>query len=194
MNAFVPGYDHDIFISYAWVDNKPLFDIDNQSYGWVSCFVDALEKNLAAKLGRANLFSLWMDLRNQDRARLTPEIIEKVKKTAAFLMILSPGYHQSYWCNEELKCFLNEIKTRPDGSQRQVFLVRKTSYRVTIPEDLKDLIFYDFSYVDTKGRVRTRGLPKIQPDDRLYYETVEDIAYDIIDELERLRSKGAVNE
>jgi hypothetical protein len=35
--TFVSGYDQDVFISYAHVDNEPFFD---EPTGWVATFLD----------------------------------------------------------------------------------------------------------------------------------------------------------
>jgi len=55
--AFVPGYKHDIFISYAREDNQPHSGI---AQGWVSTLVKDLQEMLALKLG-SNEFSLWIE-------------------------------------------------------------------------------------------------------------------------------------
>ena len=56
--AYVPGYENDIFVSYAHVDNIPLSGI---SKGWVETFIDNLATKLAQKIGRTDLFKLWDD-------------------------------------------------------------------------------------------------------------------------------------
>jgi hypothetical protein len=60
--AFIPGYDHDIFVSYAHVDNHFLLENPRgreQPIGWVATLVKLLSKLLAQKFGRADAFSLW---------------------------------------------------------------------------------------------------------------------------------------
>ena len=49
--ADVPGFDHDVFISYAHVDNLP------RGKGWVDAFHEALEWRVARKIGR--LGRIW---------------------------------------------------------------------------------------------------------------------------------------
>src|SRR5712692_1321994 len=48
--AYVPGFAHDVFISYAHVDNLPLTEGDE---GWISKFHASLEVQLRQILGRA---------------------------------------------------------------------------------------------------------------------------------------------
>ena len=38
--SFIPGYDYDIFISYAHVDNEPF---SGQTTGWIKLFYEDLK-------------------------------------------------------------------------------------------------------------------------------------------------------
>src|SRR4029077_16085668 len=51
--AFVPGFDHDVFVIYAHVDNE--------RSGWVTKLVKELEVRLAEQLGGHPRPSVWMD-------------------------------------------------------------------------------------------------------------------------------------
>lgn len=51
--AFVPGFEHDVFVSYA--------HIDNERGGWVSKLVKGLEVRLAEHLGGDPRPSVWID-------------------------------------------------------------------------------------------------------------------------------------
>ena len=57
-NTFVPGYHHDIAVSYAPVDDQPVY---GEEEGWVTSLIKALKIQLAQKLGSAEVFSLWSD-------------------------------------------------------------------------------------------------------------------------------------
>ena len=50
--AYVPGFDYDIFISYAHVDDLK---------GWVHAFHQALEIKLAQRFGRVGRVQIWRD-------------------------------------------------------------------------------------------------------------------------------------
>ena len=93
--AYVPGYKNDIFVSYAHVDNIPFSGI---SKGWVETFIDNLSTKLAQKIGRADLFKLWDDRLLAQNAPLTPEILDALKGSATLVLVLSPGYLKSPWC------------------------------------------------------------------------------------------------
>jgi hypothetical protein len=49
--AYVPDYQYDVFISYAWVNNQPPDESDPDS-GWITRFMKRLKQGLDEKLGR----------------------------------------------------------------------------------------------------------------------------------------------
>jgi len=53
-SSYVPGYQHDVFVSYAQVDNQTL----GGDYGWVHTLVDNLKEMLSGQLGRRE----WGDI------------------------------------------------------------------------------------------------------------------------------------
>ena len=172
MSAFVTGYQNDIFVCYAWVDNATIPGID---IGWVSHLVVTLENILAQTLGRADIFELWMDKkRDSHTVRLTSEIFEKVERSATFLAVLSPGYLQSQWCMEELACFIAKVISSPKGSLRRIFIVEKTGYGIERPKALLDNITYPLWYRDHDNRIRTLGLPRYRPEETEYYYSLPD--------------------
>ena len=61
--AFVPGYKHDLFVSYANVDNER---------GWVTVLVRELRIQLAAWIGRSDAFEIWWDRTGLDETGSLP--------------------------------------------------------------------------------------------------------------------------
>ncbi|MFP3656698.1 hypothetical protein, partial [Burkholderia sp. SIMBA_052] len=61
--AFVPAFEHDIFISYGRVD-------DLGAEKWVTNFHGALELALAQRHGRVGGVKLWRDTRDLDPNQL----------------------------------------------------------------------------------------------------------------------------
>ena len=53
--AFVPGYKHDVFVSYAPVDDQPHPGIDE---GWVTTLLKGLKIELDQRLGCVDACSL----------------------------------------------------------------------------------------------------------------------------------------
>src|SRR4029453_6166802 len=100
--AFNPNLGRDLFISYARVDDAPVFG----ARGWVSTLVQDLRYLLAQKMGRPDAFSIWgdeTDLRGNHA--VTPEICTAVQQSATMLLVLSPGYLESQWCRQEKGLF-----------------------------------------------------------------------------------------
>src|SRR5262245_24155763 len=81
---FVPGYTHDVFVSYARVDDQPLRESEK---GWVTTLVNDLRILLSQRLGRGDGFSMWMDPRLSQHTPLTPEILENLKRSATLLAV-----------------------------------------------------------------------------------------------------------
>src|ERR1044072_5754759 len=94
MSGFVPGFENDLFISYAHGDD-PL---------WVAAFEKALGEKLSRLLGLG--VSVWHDAK---RLRVgqnwQTEIETGVQRSAVFVALLSPFYQNSDWCTEERGVF-----------------------------------------------------------------------------------------
>ncbi len=97
--AFVPGFDHDVFISYAHYDNEP----DSQEVRWVSRFQADLKTALRQRLGTEP--NIFFDTRNLQAHHDLQMLTENVCKSAAFLAILSPSYVNREWTIKELEAF-----------------------------------------------------------------------------------------
>ena len=59
MATYAPRCRHDIFVSYAHVDNEPLAGPETR---WVTNLITGLKPLLGQKLGRADAYSLWYGL------------------------------------------------------------------------------------------------------------------------------------
>jgi hypothetical protein len=188
MATFVPGFEHDIFISYAQVDNEPVFGTEK---GWVSSLADGLRILLARKLGRADAFSLWMDVSSLSRHKaVTSEIESTLRRTATLILVLSPGYLASKWCQQEREAFLSALGGQP-GSR--VFVVELTKTEsAEKPEVLRDFLGYRFwSQEGDRKLPRTLGYPEPNPKDpkhQPYYHILDELADDLARELKRLKS------
>ena len=179
--AFVPGYEQDVFISYAHVDDVPFFggaDPD-QSAGWVTRLVRHLENFLAQQIGRAEGFRVWKDnynLRGNDA--LTPEIAAELRRAATFIAILSPGYLASAWCQDEARLFTQHFAGDLAG---RIFVLEKARLddAVGVPQELKGLRGYRFWYVDVDRQPRTFAMPMPLQGEIQYFRQVDDLARDI---------------
>src|SRR4051812_23241376 len=97
--AFVPDCDHDVFVSYAHVDNQ-------NDLGWVTTLVHHLDTELRQRLGTKDL-QIWIDHRIDGNHPLTPDIMQAIRRSATLLIVMSPSYLASEWCAKERNTFLN---------------------------------------------------------------------------------------
>jgi hypothetical protein len=184
--AFVTQYEHDVFVSYAHVDDEPLIDLAGQEVrgsGWVSTLIRNLKNELDRKVGRPGAVSVFFDRHNlQGNHTLTEEITARLERTAIFLAVLSPGYVSSDWCQEEAFQFSHA----PGGLARRIFVVEKEE-DVPTPGALSGRINYRFWFRDHDDKPRTFAVPVPRPEELDYFRKIEDLARDI---REQLRAMG----
>ncbi len=115
MASVVPSYQHDIFISYAHIDDVPFMGIE---HGWVSNLFRALSAALSAKVGPVSVASAWQAVQSEDNVFTPADVLDHVAQSAILLVVLSPGYLASERCRTELDHFLRATQVRTDESAR----------------------------------------------------------------------------
>ncbi|MEJ2266514.1 MAG: toll/interleukin-1 receptor domain-containing protein [Anaerolineales bacterium] len=110
--AFIKGYDYDIFISYAHVDNLVAQEGEE---GWISRFHKCLEIGLAQRIGRMGLVNIWRDKKLEGDHLFDPTIQEGLEKSALFVAITSNGYLASEYCQQELRMFVEKARAETYG-------------------------------------------------------------------------------
>src|ERR1017187_10333166 len=113
--TWVAGFAHDIFISYAWVDNQ-VAEGRAEENGWVTLFHRHLNVELSKKVGRMNVVGIWRDTREiQGNQLLDRAIREAVQGSAVFLALDSTGFLESEYCRHEIQNFHEKAKNDPAG-------------------------------------------------------------------------------
>jgi hypothetical protein len=174
------AFAHDVFISYAHVDDLPLDPArPGQSAGWVTTLVQHLENFLGQEIGRAEGFTVWKDrysLRGNNA--LTPEIKAELERTAIFIAILSPGYLASEWCPDEARFFAHRFAGNLAG---RIFAVEKARLddAAMVPQELTGFRNYRFWYVDDNKQPRTFAKPMPEEHEIQYFRQVQDLARDV---------------
>jgi hypothetical protein len=100
---YVPGVDNDVFISYARIDDAAA----PGEQGWVSRFVADLGRILASTVGigtNENL-KIFFDQRDLKANQYLDELRQNVRRSAAFIAIVSPSYVKRDWTKQELAAF-----------------------------------------------------------------------------------------
>src|SRR5215470_899661 len=97
--GFVPGFDSDLFISYASRDNR---SVDGE--GWIRLLKDRVYLLLSQSLGEDP--EIWVDLDKVGGNDDVPELIKRsASEAAALACVLTPSYLSCKWCLHELHTF-----------------------------------------------------------------------------------------
>jgi hypothetical protein len=112
--AIAPGFDYDIFVSYAHADDFSAGGMD----GWVSQFVTRLQTALRQRLGGAEGLRIFFDSEATGANYQLPKLLTAVTKSALFLAVGSPSYVARDWPRQELETFIRHV---PDLSR--LFLI-----------------------------------------------------------------------
>jgi hypothetical protein len=129
----VPGYAHDLFLSYAHADAI-----------WVQAFKKAFSQQFHEREGQP--VSIWqdsMDLR--PGTKWTAELEEGIKRAAALLAIVSPAYRASDWCTEERDFLLNHygsLEGLSVGGIYRLLKIVKLPPKYDLFGDLQDIKFF----------------------------------------------------
>jgi hypothetical protein len=178
--------EHDLFISYAHLDNEPLFDSDQ---GWIDLLHKRLEIRLAQLLGEKP--RIWRDPKLQGNDYFGDTLLIKLSQVAFIVSILSPRYIKSEWCLRELREF-HKHAAASDGiridDKSRIFKVVKTPVRFDEhPQELHALLGYEFFGMDqATNRFREFSHETGPNRDKRYWDKLEDLAQDIKELIERL--------
>lgn len=118
MTPFVPGFENDLFISYAHHDDP----------AWTQAFEKALREEVSRRLGLE--IAVWQDeKRIRAGQNWQDEIKAGIERCAAFVAIISPSYENSDWCTRERVAF-RQLFASPEQfeSSNRFFIAVKTPW------------------------------------------------------------------
>ncbi len=178
--SFVPGFEHDLFISYSHFDNAA----DSQDVCWVSRFQSDLTRALRQRLG-ADL-NIFFDTRSLRAGHELEMMIENARQSAIFLAVVSPSYVQREWTLKELDAF---GQTRGE-SQRLVAVELLPVKEGEYPPALARIMRTPFWWKDEASEnIPLRLTPKSSPDS--YERRLQVLAHQIEELLRAMRSPSA---
>jgi len=186
-------FEHDIFIGYAHIDDKPLLEGGS---GWVTSFHQTLDTMVQQISGEE--MNIWRDPKLQGNDYFSDTLVDALPKTAVLISIVSPRYLKSDWCLKEL----NEFRGRADADgtarfedKNLIFKVVKTAIpREEQPTPLDELLGYEFFDLNpdtgrpNEFRVEFGDEAKLR-----YFDKLGDIAYEITDLLKEIRSTESIS-
>ena len=105
--AFVPGFEYDVFISYAHGDDRD----------WINCFLDRLRPALSRRLPGANV---WIDKDDLRKSRnFAQDIPASLQSSAVLISLVSPTYIDRPYCvQHECRRFGDLAAVRKQPGQR----------------------------------------------------------------------------
>jgi len=181
------NFEHDLFISYARLDNKPL---SKEEEGWIYRLHYSLKIRLGQLLGREP--KIWRDEKLQGNDEISEEIISELCKAKTLLAVISPRYLASKWCMKELHEFLKAAETNIGvhiGNKSRIFKVVKTYVHYNEhPSEIRGLNGYQFYELDENERPHEFNSEKGSRYYQKFWERLEDVVWDIcllIKELEQ---------
>ena len=177
--VYVPGYDHDVFVSYAHLD-------DQGEGAWVTNLVRHLDTEIRQRLGTKDL-RIWIDHELDGNRPLTPEIMQAIRRSATILLIVSPSYVASEWCARERNAFLDFA--RDCVSEGRIFIVRCRDIDPQIlPHEFGDLIGFKFWTQDNDagGVARPLGLTGFK--EQAYFAGVINLGDKLAQKLKEMRA------
>lgn len=188
--AYAQGAEYDFFVSYAHMDNEA---VEPAGQGWVDALVRWIEVGLGMKLGRRDAARMWRDARSlRGNQGISGHIDEQVRRSALFVMVLSPSYLASDYCMAELAAF-----TERNAADR-IFVVWKDPIdeaRHPVPETVRNLRKYAFWVPDQNQKPRVLGWPLPRhdwpADKQLYFPKIDDLATDIVAALDAINAGPA---
>jgi hypothetical protein len=178
-------FESDAFISYAHLDNVEM--VEGQK-GWVTNLHRALEVRVGQLLGKPP--HIWRDPKLQGNDHFAETLVDRLKRVAVLVTVVSPRYVKSEWALRELAAFA--LAAESQGGVRfenkaRIFKVLKTPVPLDRhPAELQPVLGYEFFKIDDTGRTRELNEifgPEAQRD---FWLKLDDLAHDLCDLLEVL--------
>jgi hypothetical protein len=187
--AFVSEFTHDVFISYAQVDNNPETGIAESC--WVTNIRNALQTGLDGRLGRNQAAKIWMDLQGlRGNEPVTPEIHEAISSSAVLVLVLSTGYMASKWCGQERDLFAGATGGADKLGKRVFVLIPDEMPMEHWPEPLRDRIGYRFYVKSPEGEIVRLGKPKPNPEQKEYFRVLDKLYRELSAQLLAMKENG----
>jgi hypothetical protein len=179
-------FDGDAFISYAHLDNQELVE---GRKGWVANLHRALEIRVGQLLGKPP--HIWRDPKLQGNDFFAETLIERLRRVAVLVAVVSPRYIRSEWTRKELEEFWKAAEGQGGvriAEKARVFKVLKTPVPFGEQQlQLQGLLGYEFFRIDPEtGKVRELDEVFGADAQREFWIKLDDLAHEICGLLERI--------
>lgn len=179
-------FDGDAFISYAHLDNQELVE---GRKGWVANLHRALEIRVGQLLGKNP--HIWRDPKLQGNDFFAETLVDRLKRVAVLVAVVSPRYIRSEWTRRELEEFWKAAEMQGGirfADKARIFKVLKTPVPVASQQpELQGLLGYEFFRIDAEtGKVRELDEVFGPEAQREFWLKLDDLAHEICALLERI--------
>jgi TIR domain len=186
--GYVPGYENDVFISYAHADNEPILP---DKPGWVDFFEDLLRKRVKVRLRGEIQFFRDQQLRLY--RKFSDQLAEKLASSAVLICIPTPNYVGSDWCLWELEQFHKLM-----GSGRIIKVVKTHFDEQNLKPSARSLLKQIEHVLDSRFYIRNEStgliddlLPEVNPAHVLVcLQKIEVIAQNLVELFKKLCAAG----
>jgi TIR domain-containing protein len=186
--GYVPGYENDVFISYAHADNEPILP---DKPGWVDFFEDLLRKRVKARLRGEIQFFRDQQLRLY--RKFSDQLTEELANSAVLICIPSPNYVESDWCLWELEQFYKRT-----GSDRIIKVVKTHFDEQSLKPNARSLLKRIEHVLDSRFYARNEStgfiedlLPEVNPEHVMVcLQKIEVIAQNLVELFKKLCAPG----
>lgn len=181
--AYVPGFKHDVFISYAQVAESE----------WVKAFLGQLQRHLDRELHQTGASSIFWDRQDlEGDSPLTAEITQSISSTATLVIVLSNAYLDRPWCRKERETFFNQVGV----DSRRAFLVLLEDVPLEKrPREILAMDVLGFKFHEPQPFSETKGITHPLPikDDGPFDARIRELATKLRDRLEDLKANPPVS-
>jgi hypothetical protein len=122
MSYLAPHCDYDVFVSYSHGDSRAGRGVDTPLKRWTVALIRELEAEIRSYDEEFDKLHIWFDEQIDPTAHLTDELRRKVKSSGVLMIVMSPRYLSSSWCNDERSWFEEQIVARSREAGR-VFVI-----------------------------------------------------------------------
>ena len=194
--TFVPGFEFDVFVSYAQGDVSAVGDAEYE-HDRIAELVDVLKKWLPQALGAKQGVNIWPDRHRRGDESFEKQIIHAISHAATLLVILTESYLQSDWCKNELQIFLKATSGSggPDGRIFAAYI--DNIDRKRLPAPLADLPRHPiYQKTDKDDRPpKKKGKPTVRdPVMGMDYSVLTELAKEMASKLLEMRKTAEGDE
>jgi hypothetical protein len=131
-----PLFEYDVFVSYS--QGGRAGNADTPLKDWTLDLIRRLETDIRAVDTEFDDLHIWRDEQIDPTIHLTDELRAKVTGSGILIIVMSPRYLASAWCQDELQWFKQQVEDRL-RDQGRVFVVRALpTNEASWPDFLRD--------------------------------------------------------